>query len=100
MGKCLLLVGLLVACACPWNDDLREFLNSHFWLPFAKQSASFERPNVRRMNAPFAGMTIVCAPANRAPDPISDAELTSASNELGSLLYAVASWAEPFAAPK
>src|ERR1035437_3346558 len=53
----LLLGGLLTACACPWNDELREFLNAHFWLPFAKQSASFERPNVRRMDAPFAGMT-------------------------------------------
>lgn len=53
----LLLVGFLVACACPWDDDLREFLNAHFWLPFAKQGASFERPNVRRMDAPFAGMT-------------------------------------------
>ena len=53
----LLLLGLLTACACPWNDELREFLNAHFWLPFAKQSASFERPNVRRMDAPFAGMT-------------------------------------------
>jgi hypothetical protein len=53
----LLLVGLLTACACPWNDELREFLHAHFWLPFAKHSGSFERPNVRRMDAPFAGMT-------------------------------------------
>jgi len=53
----LLLVGLLTVCACPWNDELREFLNAHFWLPFAKHSANFERPNVRRMDAPFAGMT-------------------------------------------
>jgi hypothetical protein len=52
----LLLAGLLTVCACPWNDELREFLNAHFWLPFAKHSASFERPNIRRMDAPFAGM--------------------------------------------
>lgn len=53
----LLLAGLLTACACPWNDELREFLHAHFWLPFAKHAGSFERPNVRRMDAPFAGMT-------------------------------------------
>jgi hypothetical protein len=49
----LLLVGLLTACACPWNSELREFLNAHFWLPFAKQAPSFERPNVRRVDAPL-----------------------------------------------
>lgn len=53
----LLLVGILVASACPWSDELREFLNAHFWLPFAKRAASFERLNVRRMDAPYAGMT-------------------------------------------
>ncbi len=53
----MLLAALLTASACPWNDELREFLHGHFWLPFAKQSGSFERPNIRRMDAPFAGMT-------------------------------------------
>src|SRR5947209_13277460 len=48
---------LLIACACPWDDELREYLNAHFWLPFAKHAASFEKPNVRRMDAPYAGMT-------------------------------------------
>ena len=47
---------LLLACACPWDDELREYLNAHFWSPFAKHAASFERPNVRRMDAPYAGM--------------------------------------------
>ena len=55
----LLLMALLIACACPWNDELREYLNAHFWLPFAKHADSFEKPNVRRINAPFAGMTEV-----------------------------------------
>src|SRR3954470_18709448 len=50
---------LLIACACPWDDELREYLNAHFWSPFAKHAASFEKPNVRRMNAPYAGMRAV-----------------------------------------
>src|SRR5206468_1894974 len=52
----LLFVALLIACACPWDDELREYLNAHFWLPFAKRAASFEKPNVPRMDAPYAGM--------------------------------------------
>ena len=52
----LLLLALLMACACPWNDELREYLNGHFWSPFAKRAAGFEKPNVRRMDAPYAGM--------------------------------------------
>lgn len=54
-----LLLTLVTAGACPWSDELREYLSAHFWLPFAKHSASFEHPNVRRMDAPFAGMTAV-----------------------------------------
>ena len=46
-----------LALACPFDDHLREFLSAHFWLPFAKVAADFERPNIRRANAPFAGMT-------------------------------------------
>jgi hypothetical protein len=53
----LLFVVLLIACACPWNDELREYLNAHFWSPFAKHGASFENAHVQRMNAPYAGMT-------------------------------------------
>jgi hypothetical protein len=41
---------------CPFNDELREFLSAHFWLPFAKHATDFEKPNVRRISAPFAGM--------------------------------------------
>lgn len=43
--------------ACPFDATLREYLSAHFWLPFAKRAASFERPHVRRISAPFAGMT-------------------------------------------
>jgi hypothetical protein len=52
----LLFAVLLLACACPWDDELREYLNAHFWSPFAKHAASFEKTNVRRMDAPYAGM--------------------------------------------
>jgi hypothetical protein len=48
---------LLVAGACPWDDELREFLNAHFWLPFARHAASFANSDVPRMDAPYAGMT-------------------------------------------
>jgi hypothetical protein len=47
---------LLMAGACPWDDELREYLSARFWLPFAKQAAAFEKPNVQRMDAPYAGM--------------------------------------------
>lgn len=50
----LLAAGLLGACG--FDETLRAYLDAHFWLPFAKRSASFERPGVRRISAPFAGM--------------------------------------------
>lgn len=53
----LLFLALLIASACPWDDELREYLNAHFWLPFAKHLASFEKPNIARINMPYAGMT-------------------------------------------
>ncbi|MBS1858338.1 MAG: hypothetical protein JST11_23405 [Acidobacteria bacterium] len=52
----LLFTVLLIACACPWDDEFREYLNAHFWAPFAKQAAGFEKPGVRRIDAPYAGM--------------------------------------------
>jgi hypothetical protein len=52
----LLLMGLGFALACPWDSSLREYLDAHFWLPFSKQAWYFEKKNVRRMDAPFAGM--------------------------------------------
>lgn len=53
----LLLVILATAGACPWSNELREFLNRHFWLPFARQAAGVERPDVTRADEPFAGMS-------------------------------------------
>jgi hypothetical protein len=50
----LLGAGLLFGCA--FDDTLRAYLDAHFWLPFAKSAANFERRNVRRISAPFAGM--------------------------------------------
>jgi len=52
----LLGTGLLFGCA--FDDTLRAYLNAHFWLPFAKSAANFERRNVRRISAPFAGMAV------------------------------------------
>jgi hypothetical protein len=50
-------IGLvLIAWTCPFDDTLRAYLSRHFWMPFAKHPGSFERPNVRRVSAPFAGM--------------------------------------------
>ena len=43
--------------ACGFDDTLREYLSARFWLPFAKRGELFEKPNVRRISEPFAGMT-------------------------------------------
>ena len=51
------LVGLALVWACPFDNTLREYLSVRFWLPFAKMTSSFERPKVRRADAPYAGMT-------------------------------------------
>src|SRR5579863_160422 len=50
------LIGLALVWACPWDDTLREYLDAHFWLPFAKSARHFEYRNVRRVNEPYAGM--------------------------------------------
>jgi hypothetical protein len=52
----------LAAClglvwACGHDDSLREYLSARFWLPFAKRPPAFERPNITRVDEPFAGMT-------------------------------------------
>ena len=47
-------LGLLGACG--FDDSLREYLSARFWLPFAKHASNFEKPNIRRIDAPFAGM--------------------------------------------
>ena len=52
----VLLLGLSLAWACPFDSTLRAYLNTYFWMPFAKHPGSFERPNVRRISAPFGGM--------------------------------------------
>jgi hypothetical protein len=53
----MLLFGICLVLACPFDDTLREYLNAPFWLPFAKHSWHFEKRNVRRIFVPFAGMT-------------------------------------------
>ena len=52
----ILLLGLSFAWACGFDSTLREYLDVHFWLPFAKTAKSFEKPNVRRISVPYAGM--------------------------------------------
>ena len=53
----LLFLAILVAAACPWNDELREYLHARFWSPFARRASTFGKANVRRLDAPYAGMT-------------------------------------------
>ncbi len=55
MGAVLLL-GLSFAWACGFDGTLREYLDVHFWLPFAKTAKNFEKPSVRRISVPYAGM--------------------------------------------
>lgn len=54
-GLCFAALGLAVACG--YDASLREYLSAYFWLPFSKNPSSFARSNVRRVDAPFAGMT-------------------------------------------
>jgi hypothetical protein len=53
----LLVAGLGLAFACGFDSSLREYLDARFWLPFSKQGWHFEKQNVRRIFAPYAGMT-------------------------------------------
>jgi hypothetical protein len=53
-----LLLALGLAWSCAFDGSLREYLSAHFWLPFAKHPSNFERPHVRRIIAPFAGMAV------------------------------------------
>jgi hypothetical protein len=52
----LLLVALGFGFACGSDYTLRAYLDAHFWLPYAKFPASFEKKNVRHMTVPYAGM--------------------------------------------
>jgi tetratricopeptide (TPR) repeat protein len=57
LGSCgfvFMVLGLVWACG--FDDTLREYLDVHFWLPFSKKPRHFERSDVRRISAPFAGM--------------------------------------------
>ncbi|MEP6962091.1 MAG: hypothetical protein ABI995_08430, partial [Acidobacteriota bacterium] len=47
---------LTVAWACGHDESLREYLDAHFWLPFAKGGRHFEKKNVRRVSEAYAGM--------------------------------------------
>jgi tetratricopeptide (TPR) repeat protein len=54
--SCVLFFALAFVWACPFDNTLREYLDAHFWLPFSKFPNAFEKRNVRRVSAPFAGM--------------------------------------------
>jgi len=51
------IVASTAASACWFDESLREYLDAHFWLPFSRNGRHFEKRNVRRVSAPFAGMT-------------------------------------------
>ena len=53
---CLALLGLSAVFACGFDATLREYLNIQFWLPFSKQVWEFEKKNIRRSPAAYAGM--------------------------------------------
>jgi hypothetical protein len=52
-----LIFAATVAWSCGYDATLRAYLDARFWLPFSKHSTDFERRNVKRADAPFAGMT-------------------------------------------
>jgi hypothetical protein len=53
---CAFFCGLSLIFACGFDDSLREYLDAHFWLPFSKHVSHFEKQNIKRISAPFAGM--------------------------------------------
>jgi hypothetical protein len=72
----VLMLGIGLAWACPFDSTLRAYLNTYFWMPFAKHPGSFERPDVRRISAPFGGM-------GEANDKTSLGRLRAAYQRLG-----------------
>ena len=52
----IFVVSVGVVWACRFDDTLREYLSVSFWSPFMKRPASFERPNVKRVDTAYAGM--------------------------------------------
>jgi hypothetical protein len=50
------IVASAAASACWFDESLREYLDAHFWLPFSRSGRHFEKRNVHRVSAPFAGM--------------------------------------------
>lgn len=55
----LLSAGLTLASACGFNMALREYLYSHFWMPFSKQPQDFRRLDRPDSPTPYAGMAPV-----------------------------------------
>jgi hypothetical protein len=55
----LALLGLTLLWGCGWDNTLRAYLTTHFWLPFAKRASHLPNKKVPRANTPFAGMTPV-----------------------------------------
>jgi len=49
-------LALGVACACAFDDALREYLSTNFWLPFAKSGWDFAI-SAPATTSPYAGMT-------------------------------------------
>jgi hypothetical protein len=52
-----LIFAATVAWSCGYDATLRAYLDARFWLPFSKHSRDFERPNVKRADVAYAGMT-------------------------------------------
>ncbi len=53
---CGLLLGLGLAGACGFDATLREYLNTHFWLPFRKGGSQFANRAELPSAGPYAGM--------------------------------------------
>lgn len=73
----VILAGLLLAWACPWDETLRAYLDAHFWLPYSKRFPDFATKNVRRTAEPYAGMT-------KGPDNTALARLRDAYQAISS----------------
>ena len=76
--------------ACGFDDTLREYLNTHFWLPFAKNGNHFAKADGSQLSAPFAGMGKPgkLRDAYEKRQPLEDASLTPREQEEASLIDA------------
>jgi hypothetical protein len=72
VGAVPLLFAIEFLGACAFDDTLREYLDSHFWLPFSKFPPDFAKRNVRLRNGlKKASFRMRCPPGAIRVNPVA-----------------------------